>query len=79
MLEPYQEFEEQVKEIVGIVKEADATVRQQVKVLEETERMGKETEIWDILDKRIKQFKLGDLIPFTDFYQAQTPEQKHIN
>ena len=27
MLEPYQLFEEQVKEIVGIVKEADAEVR----------------------------------------------------
>lgn len=74
MLEPYQDFEEQVKEIVGIVKEADATVRQQVKVLEEAERMGKETEIWAIWDKRIKQYKLGDLIPFTDFIKP-----KHLN
>jgi hypothetical protein len=74
MLEPYQEFEEQVKEIVGIVKEADNTVRQQVKELEEMERLKKEAEIWAIWDKRIKQYKLGDLIPFTDFIKP-----KHLN
>lgn len=74
MLEPYQEFEDQVKEIVEIVKEADNTVRQQVKDLEEAERMKKEVEIWDIWDKRIKQYKLGDLIPFTDFIKP-----KHLN
>ena len=74
MLEPYQEFEEQVKEIVGIIKEADETVRQQVKLLEEIERVKKENEIWDIWDKRIKQYKWGDLIPFTDFIKP-----KHLN
>ena len=74
MLEPYQEFEDQVKEIVGIVKQADETVRQQVKDLEEAERLKKEVEIWDIWDKRIKQYKLGDLIPFTDFIKP-----KHLN
>ncbi len=74
MLEPYQEFEDQVKEIVGIVKQADDTVRQQVKDLEEAERLKKEVEIWDIWDKRIKQYKLGDLIPFTDFIKP-----KHLN
>jgi L-lysine 2,3-aminomutase len=74
MLEPYQEFEDQVKEIVGIVKEADETVRLQVKDLEEAERLKKEVEIWDIWDKRIHQYELGDLIPFTDFIKP-----KHLN
>jgi hypothetical protein len=74
MLEPYQEFEYQVKDILGIVKQADETVRLQVKDLEEAERLKKEVEIWDIWDKRIKQYKLGDLIPFTDFIKP-----KHLN
>lgn len=35
MLEPYNEFEKQVKEIVSIVKTADEMVRQQVTQMEE--------------------------------------------
>jgi hypothetical protein len=71
MLEPYQEFEDQVKEIVGIVKHADAIVRDQVKGLEEKERQEKESVIWDIWDKRIKQYSFYDIIPFTDFLQSK--------
>src|SRR4051794_7228445 len=41
MLEPYQLFEEQVKEIAAIVKDADQDVREQVKYLEEFERLEK--------------------------------------
>ena len=48
MLEPYQLFEEQVKEIVTIVKEADAEVREQVKLLEEFDRIEKEEVIKDL-------------------------------
>ena len=67
MLEPYQLFEEQVKEIVGIVKEADAEVREQVKLLEEFDRIEKEDAIKAIWDKRIIKYSLGSLIPFEDF------------
>ena len=45
MLEPYKLFEEQVKEIVGIVKDADEIVRQQVKALEEQERQEKKAKL----------------------------------
>ncbi|EGQ1206894.1 DUF1351 domain-containing protein, partial [Listeria monocytogenes] len=41
MLEPYNEFEKQVKEIVSIVKTADEMVRQQVTQMEEEEREDK--------------------------------------
>jgi hypothetical protein len=72
MLEPYQLFETQVKEIVGIVKEADAEVRSQVKYLEEFERLEKEEAIRLIWEKRKNHFTLGKtLIPFTDFLKPK--------
>ena len=74
MLEPYQIFEEQVKEIVGIVKEADAEVREQVKLLEEFDRIEKEDAIKEIWEKRIVRYSLGSLIPFEDFASP-----KHFN
>jgi hypothetical protein len=74
LLEPYQEFEEQVKEIVGIVKEADAEVREQVKLLEEFDRIEKEDAVKEIWEKRISKYSLGSLIPFDDFAKP-----KHFN
>lgn len=74
MLEPYTEFEEQVKEIVAIVKDADAIVRQQVKDLEEAERMDKQQQLEELFHKRKILYTLGDLIPFEDFLKP-----KHLN
>ena len=74
MLEPYQLFEEQVKEVVGIVKEADVEVREQVKLLEEFDRIEKEDAIKEIWEKRIVRYSLGSLIPFEDFASP-----KHFN
>lgn len=75
MLEPYQEFEDQVKEIVGIVKEADNEVRQQVKQLEEFERSKKQIELEELFQKRKKQYPLlEELILFHNFL-----EQRHLN
>ena len=62
MLEPYQLFEEQVKEIVTIVKEADAEVREQVKLLEEFDRIEKEEVIKDLFFKRKEKYTLGELL-----------------
>lgn len=76
MLEPYQAFEDQVKEIVNIVKEADAAVRDQVKYLEEFSRLEKEAAIENIFNKRKQQYKLfsAEVPNFQDFLQA-----KHLN
>lgn len=74
MLEPYKDFEDQVKEIVGIVKEADEIVRQQVKDLEEKERQEKQQQLADLFHKRKTMYTLGDLIPFEDFLKP-----KHLN
>jgi hypothetical protein len=74
MLEPYQTFEEQVKTIITIVKEADAEVREQVKLLEEFDRIEKEDAIKAIWEKRIVHYSYGSLIPFEDFASP-----KHFN
>jgi hypothetical protein len=71
MLEPYQDFEDQVKEIVGIVKDADSTVRQQVKHLEESERIEKENQIQELFQKRIQHYSFKDFVPFFDFIESR--------
>ncbi|SRR5690349_579989 len=74
MLEPYQEFEAQVKEIVGIVKEADDVVRQQVKQLEELERLEKEHVLSTKFESRLKHYSFRDLFHFNDFLKP-----RHLN
>ena len=75
MLQPYELFESQVKEIVNIVREADAEVRKQVKYLEEFERLQKESEIEELFNKRKKQYKkLNEFVKFNQFLQP-----KHLN
>lgn len=74
MLEPYSIFEIQVKEIIGIVKEADEVVRQQVKQLEEEERQEKKQQLETLFNLRLKHYSFRDLFSFDDFL---TP--KHLN
>lgn len=66
LLLPYDEFEAQVKEIVGIVKEADTLVRTQVKELEEKEREEKQAKIEEIWNKRVQAYDF-DFISFDKF------------
>lgn len=74
VLEPYTAFETQVKEIVGIVKEADEYLRQQVRQMEEMERSEKESILKSIFVKRKEMYSLADLLKFNDFLQP-----KHLN
>lgn len=74
MLEPYQLFENQLKEIVSIVKEADSVVREQIRELEEMERKQKQEALEEIFEKRKGMYRLGDLISFEHFLQP-----KHLN
>jgi hypothetical protein len=71
MLEPYMGFEDQVKEIVTIVKDADAFVRDQVNELESKERMKKENEIYSIWELRLKHYTFHDLISFEKFLKPK--------
>jgi DNA helicase HerA-like ATPase len=74
ILEPYNTFEKQVKEIVNIVKEADGIVRNQVKSLEEKERDQKQEVIRGIFEKRMKQYDFSELFGFDSFISS-----KHLN
>lgn len=73
LLEPYADFETQIKEITGTLKEADATVRSQVRELEERQREEKRQEIEALFTARMQMYT-G--FPFTleDFLTPQ-----HLN
>lgn len=75
LLEPYTIFESQVKEVVSIVKDADSTVRHQVRELEELERSEKESSITDLFHKRMQQYpNLVEVYEADDFIDS-----KHLN
>lgn len=74
MMKPYNHFESQVKEIVNIVKTADNLVRNQVRELEEKERIEKRSKIAEIFEKRMKHYSFGEMFGFDDFIKPQ-----HLN
>ncbi|EAC9583777.1 DUF1351 domain-containing protein [Listeria monocytogenes] len=74
MLEPYNEFEKQVKEIVSIVKTADEMVRQQVIQMEEEEREDKKLVLKRMFEKRIRMYDFKTYFTFDDFI-----ENRHLN
>lgn len=74
LLEPYELLEDQTKEIDSIVKEASKTVKDQISQLEEAERDQKEEAIRELFEKRIKPYKLGDIVEADDFLKPQ-----HLN
>lgn len=74
LLEPYSGFEMQVKEIVGIVREADDILRQQVREMEEADRSFKREQLHVIFNRRKDMYTLGDLLTFEDFMQP-----RHLN
>nr|DAS95659.1 MAG TPA: Protein of unknown function (DUF1351) [Caudoviricetes sp.] len=69
MLKPYVEFENKVKEIVDIVKEADNIVRNQVRELEEQEREQKKEKVKDLFESKLKHYDFNKLINFDDFFK----------
>lgn len=74
ILKPYAEFEQQVKEIVNIVKQADEVARNQVRDLEEQQREIKREEIKELWNKRLLQYDLAKIMTFEDFIT-----NKHLN
>lgn len=68
MLKPYNEFEVLVKEIVSIVKDADGSVRDKVRELEEVERQNKEIEIKALWNLRSPAYEF-DFVTFDDFME----------
>ena len=71
ILEPYNDFEIKVKEIVGIVKEADNIVRSQVRELEERERENKRNILKELFDNKLKHYDFQELIWFDNFFEQR--------
>ena len=74
ILEPYEMFNSQVKEIEAVIKEADTRLRSQVREIEEAERVEKKKRIHEIWDLRMQQYDLAKMIEFEDWIQ-----QSHLN
>ncbi|WP_337227911.1 DUF1351 domain-containing protein [Staphylococcus succinus] len=74
VLKPYVSFEQQVKNIESVVRDAENHVRTQVRDLAEQERNEKRKEIADIYDMRIQHYDFESLMGFADFI-----ENKHLN
>ena len=74
ILEPYNIFESQIKEIESIVKTADERVREGVRELEEKERELKRDEIYIIWSERINHYEFAKFMTFDDFLNPQ-----HLN
>lgn len=74
IMNPYDDFANQIKEIESIVKKADTRLRSEVRSVEEKERYRKREDIREIWNKRINQYEYAKLMDFEDFIQ-----NKHMN
>ena len=76
VLAPYKILEIQVKELTGIIDEADSWLRGQVREMEEAEREAKQEKIEEIWNKRVSLYSFPKLIPdaFEHFL-----EPRHLN
>ena len=79
ILQNYTTFEQQVKEITGIIDDADKEIRAKVKDMEEAERQKKKAAIYELWLKRIPAYDydlLNAVLP-NAFDRWLTP--KHLN
>lgn len=74
MLEPYNNFEEQVKTIKQIIDEAVTHVKKQERELTEKERDEKRDAIAQLFDKRIQHYDFEKILGFADFIKPH-----HLN
>lgn len=71
MMKPYESFEDQIKEIETIVKQANNVVDAQVKHLEEVERDIKKSEIYAMWDKQMGLFDYSELVKFERWFEER--------
>ena len=74
VLEPYMEFEDQVKEIIGIISEGENVAREKLREIDNLHREEKKELIRKIWDARIGSFECGKYLSFEDFLQ-----ERHLN
>ena len=75
ILKDYNTFEMQIKEIDGIITEAENTVRMQAREIEEQERQQKHDAIRQIWDKRVGQYTIS---AYGDFFERWL-QPAHLN
>lgn len=63
ILEDFEIFNTQVKEITDVISDAENNLRLKVKILEEREREEKKQNIRDLWNKRITSYQIKDLMP----------------
>ena len=74
VLAPYTDFENKVKEIIGIITEGEDVARDKLKAIDDDRREAKKEEIQKIWDRRKVSFYSGHIIPFEKFLQ-----DRHLN
>ena len=77
ILKNYSVFEDQVKEITGIIDEADKKLRSKVRELEEAERVAKAEEIRELWNKHVSAFTILEAVIPNAFERWITPQ--HLN
>lgn len=78
ILEEYVGFESQVKELQGIIKEAESTLRIKVREMEEEERQAKKAQIREIWDKRYPLYEISQYLTPDDAFRSWITPQ-HLN
>ena len=78
ILEEYVGFESQVKELQGIIKEAESTLRTKVREMEEEERQAKKVQIREIWDKRYPLYEISQYLTPDDAFRSWITPQ-HLN
>ena len=74
VLEPYNAFEEKVKEIIEIITDGENVAREKLKLIDEQRREEKKDEIRKIWGLRSGSFDSGHFITFDSFLQ-----DRHLN
>jgi len=74
VLEPYTAFEDEVKEIIGIITEGENVARDKLKAIDDRRREEKKEEIRRIWDARCGSFISGAYLTFEHFLQ-----DRHLN
>ena len=74
VLEPYNQFESQVKEIIGIITEGEDVARDKLHEIESQRQEEKKAAIRKIWDARCGSFESGQYLRFEDFLT-----QSHLN
>lgn len=74
VLAPYTEFEDKVKEIIGIISEGENVARDKLRAIEDNRREEKKQEISRIWDARIQSFGCSEYLTLDHFLTDQ-----HLN